>query len=68
MKLNTLRNHRIEDEDFVATISAKDFPERGEFRVYRVCGDVTRPNHLKAAIRNLLAGHGIGERRVQIAL
>lgn len=63
-----LSNVRISDGDFIAAIDAKDFPACGEFRVYRVMGDVTRPHRLKAAISNMLAERGIGERKVVVAL
>lgn len=55
-------------EDFRVRINAKDFPARGEFRVYRVWGDVTKPARLKAAIGNLLAERGVAERRVRVSL
>lgn len=54
-----------------ADIRAKDFPEageNGEFRVYRVEGDVTKPAALKAAIFQLLEKHGVQRRRVIINL
>lgn len=67
--ISSAADYRIADgDDFRATISAKDFPERGEFRVYRVYGDINRPERLKAAICNLLAERGIDKRRVLLSL
>lgn len=53
---------------FVADIRGKDFPDQGVFRVYRVEGDVTKPEALETAIHNLLTDHGVEKRRVEITL
>jgi hypothetical protein len=58
-------------DDFKVDIRAKDFPnagENGEFRVYNVYGDVTKPQRLMKAIGNMLADAGIQNRRVVVNL
>ena len=62
-------DYRISDgDDFTVTISAKDFPERNEFRVYNVYGDVTKPDRLQAAIGNLLTERGVDSRTIKVAI
>lgn len=62
-------DYKISDgDDFRVTINAKDFPKAGEFRVYRVWGDITKPKRLEAAIRNLLIERGVGERTIKVSL
>lgn len=60
---------RVDDgAGFVARVRAKDFPERGIFRVYRVEGDVTKPEALETALHNLMIEHGVEKRRIEITL
>lgn len=65
-------DYNISDgDDFRVQIRAKDFPDagpNGEFRVYRVDGDITKPARLKAAICNLLISRGVDRRRIVINL
>jgi hypothetical protein len=65
-------DYRISDgEDFTVTVNAKDFPKAGpdgEFRVYRVYGDVTKPRRLEAALGNLLASRGVQRRAIRVSL
>lgn len=59
----------LDHDGYVGQIRAKDWPKagpNGEFRVYAIHGDVTRPEALKEAIFQLLRDHGIGRRRVVI--
>lgn len=69
--IESAANYKIKDGDYVADINAKDFPDRGPhgvFRVYRVYGDITRTDRLKAAIGNLLTERGIDRRRIEITI
>lgn len=66
--VNSAADYRINEGDYRATINAKDFPEKEEFRVYRVFGDVTKPGLLKAAICNLLIERGVQRRKIVISL
>lgn len=62
-------DYKISDgDDFRVTINAKDFPQQGHFRVYRVYGDITQPERLHRAINNLLTERGVGNRRITVAL
>lgn len=62
-------NFRIDDRaGYVADIRAKDFPKRGVFRVYRIEGDVTKPEALQTALQNLMMDHGVEKRRIEIIL
>lgn len=65
-------DYKISDgDDFRVTIRAKDFPnsgENGQFRVYAVYGDITKPARLQKAIENLLIERGIQRREIVINL
>lgn len=70
--VNSAADYKISDgDDFKVTINAKDFPdagEHGQFRVYKVYGDITKPERLRKAIENLLIERGIERREIQINL
>lgn len=62
-------DYKVQADDYIATIRAKDFPnagEHGEFRVYAIYGDITRPDDLQTAIGNLLTERGIQKRTIII--
>lgn len=61
-------DYDIVDGDFRVTINAKDFPEKDVFRVYRVYGDITKPDRLQAAIGNLLVERGVQSRKIEVSL
>lgn len=67
---NGTATYKINDgDDFKVDIRAKDFPNagpNGEFRVYTVWGDVTKPERLQRAVENLLIERGVERRRIII--
>ena len=64
--------YRVSDgAGYIATVRAKDFPDagdHGEFRVYTVFGDVTKPQALETALHNLMTDHGVERRKIIINL
>lgn len=63
--VNSAADYQIEDDVGNRwTINAKDFPAAGEFRVYKVYGNVNNMPGLKRAVERLLEERDVQKRTV----
>lgn len=63
---SSVTDYTIRRDGGVWHISAKDYPERQIFRVYRVEGDINRLSVLADGIFAMLTEAGIEQRRVEM--